>query len=96
MRIITYIILVIILLLGISFAVLNADPVAINYYIGKHSVPLSLLLVFSFAVGGIFGLAVGLFMYFKQKTRNFRLKSRIKLAEKELENLRTIPLKDNR
>lgn len=96
MKIITYIILIILLILGVTFAGLNAEPVLINFYIGKHMVPLSLLLVLTFAIGCVLGLIVGLFMYLKQRTKNYRLKSRVKLAEKELANLRTIPLKDNR
>ncbi len=95
MRIITYILLFLILILGITFACLNAEPVTINYYIGKHSLALSLLLVLVFAIGGILGLIIGSIMLLKQKTKNIHLQNRLKLAEKELANLRTIPLKDN-
>jgi len=95
MRIITYIFLLIILIVGVTFACLNAEPVTINYYVGKHSLALSLLLALVFAIGAILGLIVGSVVLLKQKTKNIHLHNRLKLAEKELANLRTIPLKDN-
>lgn len=94
-RIITYVVLFLILILGITFACLNAEPVTINYYVGKHSFALSLLIALVFAIGAILGLIVGSVMLLKQKTRNMHLHNRLKLAEKELANLRTIPLKDS-
>jgi len=96
MRIFTYCIFALILIVGVTFACLNAEPVAINYYIGKHSLPLSLLLVLSFAFGGLLGLLASFFMYIKQKAKIYKLNSRINTAEKEIANLRTMPLKNNR
>lgn len=94
MRILSYILLLIVIILGITFATLNAEPVALNYYVGKDNIPLSLLLAYTLIVGCILGLFVGLCIYFKIKSENHRLKGRIKLVEKEVENLRAIPLKN--
>jgi len=94
MRILTYIILLIILIFGISFACVNADPVTVHYYIGAHTLPLSMLLVLTFALGCILGLLAGATIYIKQKIRNRGLQQRIDIAEKELTNLRTMPIKD--
>jgi len=96
MKIITALFFAVIILLGITFACLNAEPVSINYYIGTQSFPLSLLLVLTLGVGSILGLVAGTVIYLKSKAKNRRLKARIKLAEKELSNLRTMPLQDNR
>lgn len=95
MRMVTYVILALLLLVGITFACLNADPVLINYYFGKRTMPLSLLVVLTFTLGCLLGLLVGCIMTLKQKSKNYRLQHRIKIAEKELANLRTIPLKDS-
>lgn len=95
MRIASYIILFLILLLGLTFACLNAEDVSINYYIGSSELPLSILLAFSFVLGGITGLVVVLKVFLRMKCEQRRLQHRIKLAEKEIENLRVIPLKDN-
>jgi len=94
MRIITYVIILLIILLGVTFAGLNAEPVMLNYYIGSTQLPLSLLLVLALIIGCIISLIVSLILYIKYKTDNHRLRQRLKVVEAELANLRTIPLKD--
>lgn len=94
MRIVTYLLLLIIILIGITFAVLNPTIVTMNYYIGQKTLPLSLLLVSVFALGCFFGLLVGGWLLLKAKIKNYRLKQRLKVAEKEVQNLRAIPLQD--
>lgn len=96
MKILSYVLLILILLIGVSFSVLNSGSVSINYYVGISKLPLSFLMVLTFAVGCILGLLVGMVMYLRLKSQNYRLKNRIKLAEKEVSNLRTMPLQDNR
>jgi len=93
-RIVTYILLLIIILIGITFAVLNQVPVTVNYYMGQKTLPLSLLLVFVFGIGCLSGLLVGGWLAFKMKMKNYHLKQRLKVAEKEVQNLRAIPLQD--
>jgi len=94
MRVLTYIFSFIVIILGITFAALNHESVKINYYFSEQSLPLSFLLVLSFICGGIFGLCVGLWLLFKTKLKNYRLQRDLKIAEKEIENLRAIPLQD--
>lgn len=92
MRIVSFIFLLLIILLGITFAVLNSAIVTVNYYVGQNTMPLSLLLVLDFALGGLVGLGIGLWLFIKIKLKNYRLRQRLKFAEKEIENLRAIPL----
>jgi putative membrane protein len=94
MRIITYLIVFILIVMGFTFACLNAQPVAMNYYIGQKDIPLSLLLAFTLFTGGILGWLSGLAMALRLKRDNYVLQQRLKLAEKELDNLRNIPLED--
>lgn len=94
MRLFKFIFIAIIALFGISFACLNAQPVLINYYIGTRQAPLSLLLVFTLVIGSILGMLALIGLYFRQKTYTLRLEHRLKLAEKELANLRAMPLKE--
>ncbi len=96
MKILSYVLVIIILIVGVSFAGLNSESVSINYYVGVGKLPLSLLVVITFAIGCLIGLLVGIAMYLRLKSQNFRLKNRIKIAEKEVSNLRTMPLQDNR
>lgn len=94
MRIVSYILLIFIILLGVTFAALNHDNVIINYYVGSKSLPLSFLLVLSFSIGCLLGVLVGLGIFFKLKIKNYRLQQKLKVTEKEVENLRAIPLQD--
>lgn len=94
LRIISYFFILVIVLFGMTFATLNSESVTINYYLGQSTMPLSLLLVLGFALGCLIGMIVGFWLLIKAKIINYRLRSRLQLAEKEIENLRAIPLQD--
>jgi len=68
--------------------------VTLNYYIGQRLMPLSLLLVSFFAAGCVIGMLVSLWMMMRIKIRNHQLQKQLKTAEKEIENLRAIPIRD--
>ncbi|MBB72579.1 MAG: hypothetical protein CMF50_09300 [Legionellales bacterium] len=95
MRIISYILLIVVILVGLTFACLNADPVTINYYVGSSTVPLSFLLVLAFCLGALIALAVSSLGFLRLKRNNYQLKQRIKMREREVDNLRAIPIKDD-
>lgn len=74
MRIFSILILSLVALLGISFAILNAHPVSVHYYIGARDVPLSLLLFLSLVLGILIGLFSLYPRIFKLKLENRRLR----------------------
>ena len=82
MKIFSWIIVLIVLIIGVSFALLNANMVAFHYYIGSRQIPLSLLLVFSFGLGLILGILVMSFKVISLKTKHSRAKRQIKSMEK--------------
>lgn len=94
MRVFSYIILLIIIVFGMTFATLNSELVTINYYFGKSTMALSLLLAIGFALGCTIGMLAGLWLLLKSSLRQRRLKQKLALAEKEIQNLRAIPLQD--
>jgi putative membrane protein len=94
MRIFTYIFILAIILLGVTFATLNSEAVTINYYLGEKTLALSVLLVSVFSTGCLLGILVGLGIVIRLKLKNYKLKQRLKFAEKEVINLRAIPLQD--
>ncbi len=94
MRILYYLVLLAVVLLGATFATLNLQSVPINFYLAQRTMPLALLLALAFSGGGIFGFIIGFFLLLKSKLKQFRLRKRLNLIEKELENLRSIPLRD--
>ena len=92
MRILSYLVLLIIMLIGLTFAALNSTPVVFSYYLGTKTITLSLLLVFTFGAGIFLGLLVSILSWIRIKGDNFRLKSHLKVVEKEVKNLRSIPI----
>ncbi len=92
MKFVYYLLLVIIVLLGATFATLNLQTVSINYYLGQSTMPLALLLTLTFSGGCVFGLIIGFWLLLKSKYKQYRLRQRLTVVEKELENLRKLPL----
>lgn len=92
MRIIRLVFFFIILLLGLSFAVLNAEPVKLNYYFGSWQAPLSLLLVAAMTLGVVFGIVACMGMLLGLKREVGKLRKSAQLAQEEVENLRALPL----
>ena len=92
MKLLSFFIVLLLIAIGVTFSCLNAQPVVINYYLGEHTFPLSLLLVLALAAGVLVGLLIGMFMYVGAKSQSLRLNRRVRLAEKEVANLRAVPL----
>lgn len=94
LRSIYYILLFLLVILGISFACLNAEPVTINYYFSSGTHPLSMILALGFSMGAVIGFTASLGMLFRSKRSAYRYHQRAKVAEKEVANLRAIPIKE--
>jgi len=93
-RITLFILLLILAVLGIGFAVLNAEPVPFNYYLGSTEAALSLIVVLALALGALLGVIACLGLIVRQKRHNIRLRRKAALCEQELQNLRQIPIQD--
>lgn len=57
-KLFSYILVILALVLGLAFAVLNAQPVAFNFYIGSVELPLSLMLTAAMVIGTLLTLSV--------------------------------------
>ena len=95
MRVFTYLLILMVVLLGLTFACLNADPVQINYYLGSKTLPLAILLVIVFTSGCLVGLLFTFWIYLKARRDKYRLQVRLKGVEKEIASLRNMSLKDS-
>ncbi|MDH5178771.1 MAG: LapA family protein [Gammaproteobacteria bacterium] len=80
---------------GLVFAVLNSEQVALDYYFGKLELHLSLIMIVSLFFGAVLGVVVSMGHVLKARREINKLKKAVQLAEKEVSNLRTIPVKDN-
>jgi lipopolysaccharide assembly protein A len=94
MRLLMLLVYLILILLGVSFAALNAASVKVNFYFKTISMPISVLMIIMFGVGLLIGFLLFLYRYWRLKVSYLKLKNQFKLTEKEIKNLRAIPLKD--
>ena len=94
-RIIIFAILLLVTLLGLTFALMNADFVRLNYYFGEIRAPLSLVVVLAIALGAFLGVLASMGMIIGQKHEITKLRKLIKTTEKEVSNLRSLPMKDS-
>ena len=84
----------VIMILDIIFAVLNAEPVHLNFYFGAKQMPLSLALILAMLVGALLGVVASIQLILKSKRAVSRMRRAVDMAEKEIANLRAIPIKN--
>lgn len=94
MRFLTIMFYLVIILLGVSFAALNANSVEINLYITTLTMPVAVIMTMMLGIGICVGVLLSLIRYWRLKIEFAKVKSQLKLCEKEVKNLRDIPLKD--
>jgi putative membrane protein len=87
----TYLVLIIV---GVSFAALNAVTVQVNFYFTTLSLPLSVLMTLMLGIGLLVGFVLSVLKYWRLKVQCLAVKNQLKLREKEIQNLRAIPLRD--
>jgi putative membrane protein len=90
-RLLGFLLLVILVVLGLSFAVLNSQPVALNFYFGSRDIPLSMIVVVSLAAGAVTGVLFSLGTIVRLKHRTGSLHRRLRAAQKEADQARILP-----
>lgn len=81
-------------IIGIVFFLKNDQVMTFNYLAGSVELPLSFLLLSTLCIGVILGILALLPVLVSLKLEKSRLKKQIKVTEKEINNLRIIPVKD--
>lgn len=94
-RLLLLILFLLLVALGISFAVHNSESVTLHYYFGSISGPLALIVVIALAVGAVLGVGTSLLLVFSQRHKVSRLQRKLDTCEQEIRNLRHLPLCDN-
>ncbi len=82
------------ILIGVSFAGLNASSVDVNMYFTTLHMPISMLIVLTLGMGVFIGCVLFLGRLWRLKAELRKIKNQLKLTEKEIKNLRAIPLQD--
>lgn len=93
-RLLSLITLFLLIALALGFTVLNAGPVDLDFYLGRFSVPLALVVVLAVLVGAVLGMLVSMGVVLRQRRQAKRLQRQLDTAETEVRNLRQIPLRD--
>ena len=94
-RLITLGAILVFLALGLLFHVRNDQFVTLDYYAGAIDLPFSLWMFISLALGSVLGVLASLPVLLKLKRENSRLARQVRMTERELNNLRVIPLRDS-
>lgn len=84
MRYFQYLFWGVVVILGVTFASLNAEPVHINYYFNQSVLSLPLLLFAALVVGSVLGMLIMLPGRWRTKILNRKQSRTIKQLEKQL------------
>lgn len=93
-RVIGIVAAVAVIALGLSFAMLNHEEVTLNYYLGQSSLPLSLWMVAALALGAAIGAVSTMGVIARQRRDIGRLRREVEDAQKELSELRKMPIRN--
>ena len=92
-RVLGLIAVIILIALGLSFAMLNPQSVVLDFYFGQSTLPLSLALVMALAIGAFIGVLVVLGVVLRQRWQLRRVNRQIDSIQKELSQLRKLPIR---
>jgi len=93
-RILLLVFIFILVIIGLSFSLLNAETVQLKYYFGHFTAPLSWIIILSVACGAALGVLSSFGMVMRLKREIAKLHRTNKLTEKEVANLRSLPIKE--
>jgi len=93
-RIAKLILVFVILLIGLAFHLKNNQLIELNYYVDVINLPMSWLVVLVLFIGSMLGVLASLPIIIKLKRDKIMLERQIKNSEKEINNLRVMPVRD--
>lgn len=93
-QLIGVILFIIILILSTVFALNNNHMVMIDYLIGNREISMSLLVAACTLIGLLLGLIIGTWALMKSRVQLRLTKKKLSKLETEINNLRTLPVKD--
>lgn len=95
MRLLILFVYLVLVILCLAFAALNANPVHLSLYWTTLDLPLAFIMVVCFACGLIFGAIVFFGKFLSLSHQQHKSKKQIAILEKEIKNLRAIPIQDS-
>lgn len=77
MKVVMFFFALLVALLGISFSVLNAQDVKVNYFLDSAELPLAFIIILAMMLGAILTFAVCSFKIFRQRTMLYFLRKKL-------------------
>jgi putative membrane protein len=93
-RAIGIVVAVIIVVIGLSFAMLNHGDATLNYYLGQATMPLSLWMIIALILGAVAGALSTIGVVARQRRELSRLRRRVDETQRELSELRKLPIRN--
>ena len=94
-RIIYLFIGLITLFIGLTFAIQNKQRVELSYYFDwQWTAPIAVIVLVSFAIGVVCGFLANLWALRRMQRKVFKARKQVRLIEQEVDNLRSLPIKD--
>jgi len=93
-RVLYSILFIVVLITGLLFFVKNNQVVEFNYITGIKELPVSLLLFASLCMGVLLGLAASIPVIIRLRQQKLKLERQIRVTEKEINNLRVLPVRN--
>jgi uncharacterized integral membrane protein len=93
-RVIQIVFALLIIFFGLAFHIKNDAPATLDFYVRTIDMPLSWIVVIAFSIGVILGLTVMVNRVLLLQHEIRRLTRKNALANKEIVNLRAIPIND--
>ncbi len=94
LRVIGSILVFVVVVLGASFAWLNSNPVTVDFWLRSYELGLPYVLFIAVLIGWVLGILSTVGFIVSQLREIRRLKRSVKLAETEINNLRSIPIRN--
>jgi len=95
-RIIKIILITFVTAITVTFTLLNSQPVKINLYVVHFDLDLLVVVVICLIAGALLGVVAAFGKLVSLKKDILRRDKKIRTMEKEVENLRSLPIKDDR
>lgn len=94
LRVLRLLFVILVMLTGLAVHLRNDQTVIFDYYLGTFETPLSLLLILALITGALLGVLACLPGLLRVKREKRTLQARIRVIEKELNELRVIPVRN--
>ena len=94
LRLVKFLFLLLVAFTGAVFAYINPGEISVSYYFGVLTLPLGILIFVLLGGGVLIGVLGSLLNVIGIRRENTRLRRQARLAQQEINNLRTMPLQD--